>query len=140
MSLTVFFSPSRLRFHHSTVIRGLALGTLNDRTRSQFLAREVKMAATLSLILSTAGFIRAIAFRTPFPEALTVTAALSLIVFSSICLGAVLPLVFRMDRRRPSSLKYYYPSCDGYFGCFSGCRSFTGYPRWSSRRLYTWSF
>jgi Mg/Co/Ni transporter MgtE len=50
------------------------------------------MAATLSLILSTAGFIRAIAFKTPFPEALTVTAALSLIVFSSICLGAVLPL------------------------------------------------
>jgi len=50
------------------------------------------MAATLSLILSTAGFCRTIAFKTPFPEAITVTTALALIVFSSVCLGAVLPL------------------------------------------------
>lgn len=75
------------------VIRGIALGTLNDRTRGQFLVRELKMAATLSFILSVAGFCRTICFRTPFPEAITVTMALSLIVFSSICLGAVLPLI-----------------------------------------------
>jgi len=74
------------------VIRGLALGTLNERTRGQFLIREIKMAATLSLILSTAGFFRTIAFKTPLPEAITVTTALALIVFSSVCLGAVLPL------------------------------------------------
>jgi len=74
------------------VIRGLALGTLNEQTRGQFLTREIKMAATLSLILSTAGFCRTIAFKTPFPEAITVTTALALIVFSSVCLGAVLPL------------------------------------------------
>ena len=77
----------------NSVIRGLALGTLNDRTRGQFLNRELKMAAALSLIMSLAGFVRAIAFKTPLPEAITVTAALALIVFSSICLGAVLPLV-----------------------------------------------
>lgn len=75
------------------VIRGIALGTLNNRTRSQFLVRELKMAATLSLILSVAGFARTICFRTPLPEAITVTAALALIVFSSICLGAILPLL-----------------------------------------------
>jgi Mg/Co/Ni transporter MgtE len=75
------------------VIRGLALGTLNDRTRNQFLSRELKMAASLSLIMSLAGFFRAIAFKTPLPEAITVTAALALIVFSSICLGAILPLL-----------------------------------------------
>lgn len=75
------------------VIRGIALGTLNERTRGQFLMRELKMAATLSFILSVAGFARTICFRTPFPEAITVTAALSLIVFISICLGAVLPLI-----------------------------------------------
>ena len=69
------------------------MGTLNERTRGQFLTREVKMAATLSLILSIAGFCRTIAFKTPFPEAITVTSALALIVFSSVCLGAVLPLV-----------------------------------------------
>lgn len=75
------------------VIRGIALGTLNNRTRGQFLVRELKMAATLSLILSVAGFARTICFRTPLPEAITVTAALALIVFSSICLGAILPLL-----------------------------------------------
>lgn len=76
-----------------SVIRGLALGTLNEQTRGQFLTRELKMAAYLSLILSAAGFCRAIAFRTAFPEAITVTSALFLIVFISICLGAVLPLL-----------------------------------------------
>ena len=74
------------------VIRGLALGTLNQRTQNQFLSREFRMACALSTILSVAGFLRAIAFHTPFPETLAVTCALSLIVFSSICLGAVLPL------------------------------------------------
>lgn len=75
------------------VIRGIALGTLNEQTRGQFLIRELKMAASLSFILSAAGFLRTILFRTPFPEAITVTTALSLIVFSSICLGAILPLI-----------------------------------------------
>ena len=75
------------------VIRGIALGTLNNRTRGQFLVRELKMAGTLSLILSIAGFARTICFKTPLPEAITVTAALALIVFSSICLGAILPLI-----------------------------------------------
>ena len=54
------------------------------------------MAASLSLILSMAGFCRTIAFKTAFPEAITVTAALGLIVFSSVCLGAILPLI--LDR------------------------------------------
>ena len=75
------------------VIRGIALGTLNERTRGQFLVRELKMAATLSIILSVAGFARTILFKTPLPEAITVTTALSLIVFTSVCLGAILPLL-----------------------------------------------
>jgi hypothetical protein len=76
-----------------SVIRGLALGTLNDQTRNQFMTREFRMALALSGILSVAGFARAIFFRTPFPEALAVTMALAMIVFSSVCLGAILPLV-----------------------------------------------
>ena len=75
------------------VIRGLALGTLNDKTRNQFLNREIKMAASLSVILSVAGFLRAILFKTGLAEAIAVTSALALIVFSSICLGAVLPIM-----------------------------------------------
>jgi Mg/Co/Ni transporter MgtE len=78
-----------------TVIRGIALGTLNERTQGQFLVREVKMAIALSSILSMAGFLRAAAFRTPYPETVAVTASLALIVFSSICLGAILPLLLQ---------------------------------------------
>jgi len=74
------------------VIRGLALGTLNEKTQVQFLTRELKMAASLSSILSLAGFLRASVFRTPFPETVAVTTSLAMIVFTSICLGAVLPL------------------------------------------------
>ena len=74
------------------VIRGLALGTLNETTQAQFLTRELKMAGALSTILSFAGFVRAAAFRTPFPETMAVTAALAMIVFSSVCLGAILPI------------------------------------------------
>lgn len=77
------------------VIRGLALGTLNPQTQSQFLSRELRMAISLSFILSLAGFLRATLFQTPFPETMAVTLALSLIVFSSICLGAVLPLLLQ---------------------------------------------
>ena len=80
---------------HLAVIRGLALGTLNEKTQGQFLSRELKMAAALSGILSTAGFARAAVFRTPFAETVAVTSALALIVFSSICLGAVLPLLLK---------------------------------------------
>lgn len=77
------------------VIRGLALGTLNERTQAQFLWRELRMSFALCAILSLAGFIRASVFRTPLPETIAVTTALSLIVFSSICLGAVLPLLLK---------------------------------------------
>ena len=78
-----------------SVIRGLALGTLNEQTQAQFLWRELRMALSLSAILSLAGFVRAIAFATPLPETVAVTSALALIVFSSVCLGAVLPLVLK---------------------------------------------
>lgn len=77
------------------VIRGLALGTLNDKTQGQFLMRELKMACALSLILSFTGFIRALAFTTPFPETLAVTISLFIIVFTSVCLGAILPLILK---------------------------------------------
>lgn len=88
--LFLLLSPSYI-----IVIRGLALGTLNERTQGQFLQREFKMAVALSAVLSTAGFVRAAAFRTPFAETVAVTAALCMIVFSSICLGAVLPLFLK---------------------------------------------
>lgn len=53
------------------------------------------MACALSSILSVAGFARAAVFRTPFAETIAVTSSLMLIVFSSICLGALLPLLLK---------------------------------------------
>jgi Mg/Co/Ni transporter MgtE len=50
---------------------------------------------SLSSILSIAGFLRAAVFHTPLPESLAVTAALAMIVFSSVCLGAILPLILK---------------------------------------------
>ncbi|KAL7553855.1 hypothetical protein ACHAWF_017417 [Thalassiosira exigua] len=72
-----------------------ALGTLNPQTQTRFLSRELRMAFALSAVLSIAGFLRATIFQTPFPETLAITLALSMIVFSSICLGAVLPLLLQ---------------------------------------------
>jgi Mg/Co/Ni transporter MgtE len=77
------------------VIRGIALGTLNDKTQRQFLNREFKMALSLSVVLSIAGFIRAVVFRTPMAETIAITSALAIIVFTSICFGAVLPLLLK---------------------------------------------
>ena len=85
----VLFLPPPL-FPHD--IYSLALGTLNPDTRTKFLYRELRMAVALSSILSIAGFLRAVAFRTPLPETVAVTLALGVIVLSSVCLGAVLPL------------------------------------------------
>eukprot|EP00816_Leptocylindrus_hargravesii_P011254 CAMPEP_0196824028 /NCGR_PEP_ID=MMETSP1362-20130617/90115_1 /TAXON_ID=163516 /ORGANISM="Leptocylindrus danicus, Strain CCMP1856" /LENGTH=288 /DNA_ID=CAMNT_0042204139 /DNA_START=107 /DNA_END=973 /DNA_ORIENTATION=+ len=74
------------------VIRGIALGAVTDATQRQFINREFKMAICLSGILSLAGFFRALFFRTPFPETLAITSSLFMIVFSSVCLGAILPI------------------------------------------------
>ena len=77
------------------VIRGLALETLNPSTQAQFLWREFKMAISLSTLLTSAGFIRALAFATPVPETIAISSALFLIVFSSVCFGAILPLILQ---------------------------------------------
>ena len=71
------------------------MGTLNDKTQRQFLNREFKMALSLSVVLSIAGFIRAVVFRTPMAETIAITSALAIIVFTSICFGAVLPLLLK---------------------------------------------
>jgi Mg/Co/Ni transporter MgtE len=95
LSSQSFYNVHSFLITFPKVIRGLALGTLNERTQKQFLLRELKMAGALSAILSVAGFLRAIVFQTPFAETIAVTSALMLIVFSSICLGAVLPLLLK---------------------------------------------
>lgn len=78
------------------VIRGLATGSLNIYNRSKFLWRELRMAITLTAILSIAGCLRAVLLTHTNPrETLAITSSLALIVFTSICLGALLPLLLQ---------------------------------------------
>jgi cation transporter-like permease len=78
------------------VIRGLATGSLNIYNRSKFLRRELRMAITLTAILSIAGCLRAVLLTHTNPrETLAITSSLALIVFTSICLGALLPLLLQ---------------------------------------------
>ncbi|KAL3815685.1 hypothetical protein ACHAXA_006578 [Cyclostephanos tholiformis] len=61
------------------VICGLALGTLNNNTRRRYLMHELCMALSLSVVLSAAGFVRALVFGAPLSEIYVIT--LSLIVY-----------------------------------------------------------
>ena len=60
------------------------------------------MAFLLSILLSMAGFIRAIIFLTPIQETIAVTTSLSLIVFTSVCFGALLPLLLHLVNVDPA--------------------------------------
>lgn len=85
------------------VIRGLATGTLNAYNRNHFLRRELRMAITLTAILSTAGCLRAVLLtHTNLRETLAITSSLALIVFTSICLGAILPLLLQRMKIDPA--------------------------------------
>lgn len=82
------------------VIRGIAVGALspnNHVARWQFLFRELKMALGLSIIVAIVGFMRTILFHsiTPLSEAIAITVALYMIVFTSICFGAILPFILQ---------------------------------------------
>jgi Divalent cation transporter len=74
------------------VIRGLAIGNIDDSNAGKFLWREFAMGIALSLILGIAGCIRAAIFMTPFLETVAITASLFIIVIISIILGAMMPL------------------------------------------------
>jgi Mg/Co/Ni transporter MgtE len=82
------------------VIRGIAIGTLHPNNRTaqiQFLYRELKMAFWLSIIVSIVGFLRTVLFysKTPLSEAIAITVALCMIVFTSVCFGAMLPFILQ---------------------------------------------
>lgn len=74
------------------VVRGIAIGSVNRANARRVLAREFMMGAALSLILGTAGMLRAKVFAVPWWETLAITTSLFLIVVISVILGASLPL------------------------------------------------
>jgi Mg/Co/Ni transporter MgtE len=85
------------------VIRGLAIGSIHDGNFKDTLKRELLMGLTLSLLLGVAGAIRAAVFLTPLTETLAITCSLVAIVFISVLLGAVLPLVMKFCRVDPGA-------------------------------------
>lgn len=84
------------------VIRGLAMGSVNDRNIRETLLRELQMGLGLSFVLGVAGAVRAAVFMTPFMETLAITTCLVAIVFISVLLGAVLPLIMKYFRIDPA--------------------------------------
>lgn len=89
------------------VIRGIAVGALaphHHQAQLQFLFRELKMAFGLSIIVAIVGFLRTILFHsmTPISEAIAITVALYMIVFTSVCFGAILPFLLQRLRIDPA--------------------------------------
>ena len=80
------------------IIRGLATGSITERTKWQFLEREVKMAIGICVIVTLVGFVRVAAFSTPPTDTIAITASLAIISLSSVVLGAALPLL--LDKLR----------------------------------------
>jgi Mg/Co/Ni transporter MgtE len=86
------------------VIREIAVGSLHGDATKQFVIREFFMAISLSFILGLFGLIRVCLFSSAlFSESLAISASLSIIVFLSIVIGAVLPLSFQMIGLDPAN-------------------------------------
>ena len=85
------------------VIRGLAVGSITDRTKYKFLRHEMGMALALSMSVGCVGFLRAVlSFRTSVAETLAITSALVFIIFLSVVLGSILPFVLQYFRFDPA--------------------------------------
>lgn len=80
------------------IIRGLATGEVDpsptDRTR-QIVSDEIARALALAVILVVAGFVRVVAFQSPVADAVAISAALFIIVSTSVVLGTILPLLLQ---------------------------------------------
>ena len=88
------------------VIRGLALGTVNDDTRAAFVVRELKMAVGIALVMLVFGSLRLAASNVAPVDAFAIALALTIIVFLSVVAGAVLPLALdalRVDAAHAST-------------------------------------
>lgn len=85
------------------VIRGIALGQINRASLFHFAYREFLMSCTLSCLLGVCGFLRAlVSDQTSLSETFAIVVALMVIVFFSIIMGAMLPLLLHACRIDPA--------------------------------------
>lgn len=75
------------------VIRGLAMGAISDRNAWITVIRELRMAVGLSAVMGVAGAFRVAIFLTPLTETVAITVCLVSVVFISVLLGTLLPLL-----------------------------------------------
>ena len=86
------------------VIREIAVGSLNDKTRWPYIFREFAMALSLAIIIGVFGMIRVSLFSSISNlEAISITIALMLIVFISVVVGALLPIFFQAVHLDPAN-------------------------------------
>ena len=86
------------------VIREIAVGSLNEKTRWPYILREFAMAFTLALILGIFGLVRVSIFSSiSRPEAIAISIALMTIVLISVIIGALLPLLFQLLHLDPAN-------------------------------------
>jgi Mg/Co/Ni transporter MgtE len=87
------------------MIREIALGNLTPANRWTYIYHEALIALILSLLMGTVGFLRVVLssnIHTSSSEVLTIVMALMIIVFTSIILGTVLPLILEAVRVDPA--------------------------------------
>jgi Mg/Co/Ni transporter MgtE len=85
-------------------IRRLATGALRRQNIGTFLRRELRIAILLSVVLGLCAFLRVcLLSTTPLGDALAIALSLSCIVLSSVCIGAMLPLLFSMANIDPAN-------------------------------------
>jgi Mg/Co/Ni transporter MgtE len=84
------------------VIRGLATGEVSARRWRRYVWGEVQMAASVSLIMVVAGYLRVTAFGYSQRDAVAIAASLFLIVLTSVVTGSLLPLVLHWMRWDPA--------------------------------------
>ena len=77
------------------IIRGIALGIVTDKNRNVFLKRELCMAFALSFLLGFVLILRTFISTVTFIETQTVLISIFAIVFLSVNLGALLPLLLQ---------------------------------------------
>lgn len=76
------------------IIRGIALGTVNEHNRQRVFLRELFMALSICIAICGIGFVRCLLFsHNSLQETAAIIASLAVIVFVSIVFGAILPFL-----------------------------------------------
>mmetsp|Transcript_240 Transcript_240/g.502 ORF Transcript_240/g.502 Transcript_240/m.502 type:complete len:255 (-) Transcript_240:2825-3589(-) len=84
------------------IIRGMALGLINDETKYRILFREVVMGVAICALLSAVGMARIhFSSHTSYKESVAITLSLSSIVFFSVIIGSLLPFFLKFLRFDP---------------------------------------